>query len=331
MNPIRTQGQAYQDIPAAHQYMSLSGPQVPLNMNGRGYEYPGGRRNQGQPFQDRARDQGSFVGYGRQSRNSDCDDMASIHDNREEDSIYPPYNPTQSPPKHPYFSAETFARGQYIPRQEGSNYPSCNPDQSPPRHPYYSVETSARDQYVFKTPDQYKLSRKTFPKATPIDHQHHNSVGYAIPSQPLQSGYPNQSGTHRLRQWNSQSISPSRRIDPSLVEEYPFMATSHQNDQQWIGHRSNIGTSMQGSISSHLPNTTERSGEGYRLRRISSREPLHVEKKSGADGKSTDFVRFINGQMEYREANKGIWKPAVYHEEIRDTLIAEASLLGVYG
>lgn len=51
----------------------------------------------------------------------------------------------------------------------------------------------------------------------------------------------------------------------------------------------------------------------------------------GANGKSKGLVRFYGGQMEHREANESGWKPAVYHEALRDTLIAEASSLGTYG
>lgn len=301
MKLIRTEGQAYQDIATAHHDLSLSSPQTPysLNMNGQGYEYLGGRQNQGQPLQNRARDQGNLVGYGRQSRNSACYDMVSIHDNRQEES---------------------------------KSRCSHNPAQFPPRLPYNSPEISARGQYVSKMPELEKLSQKTFPKARPIDPQHHDSVGHIIPSEPLRSGVPNRSGTHRLLQWNPESISSSRHIDPSLIEGSPLVATSHQNYQQCIGHRSSTDPIIQGPNSAHPPNTPEKSEGEYKPRRISSHvQPLHVGIKPKADGKPQGLVRFINGQMEYREAKENIWKAAVYHEELRDTLIAEASLLGEYG
>lgn len=58
---------------------------------------------------------------------------------------------------------------------------------------------------------------------------------------------------------------------------------------------------------------------------------LEGETKNGADGKSKGLFRFNGEQMEYREANENIWKRAVYHEELEDALIAEASVLGSYG
>ena len=239
-------------------------------MNGQGHEYLGGRQNHGQPLQNRARDQGSLVGFGRHSLNSDCYDMASIHDNRQEDS---------------------------------NSRRSYNPAQIPPRLPYYSTEVSARGQYVSKMPDLYKLSQKKFPRARPLDPQYHNSVGHVIPSQPLRSGVSNRSGIHGLLQWNPESISSSRHIDPSLIEGSPLVATSHQNYQQCIGHRSSTDAIIQGPNSAHPPNTTEKSGEGYKTRRISSHaQLLHVEIKTGADGKPQGLVRLINGQMEYRDA-----------------------------
>lgn len=51
----------------------------------------------------------------------------------------------------------------------------------------------------------------------------------------------------------------------------------------------------------------------------------------GADGKPKGSVRFVRGHMEYQEINDSTWKSAIYHEELRDKLIAEASLLGEYG
>lgn len=53
--------------------------------------------------------------------------------------------------------------------------------------------------------------------------------------------------------------------------------------------------------------------------------------KVATNGRAKGLIRFSWGQMEHREANETAWKPAVYHEELRDTLIAEASLLGAYG
>ncbi|MCJ1422813.1 hypothetical protein MMC29_000693 [Sticta canariensis] len=267
-------------------------------MNGQGHEYPGGRKNQGQPLRNRVRDRGSLVGYGRQSRNSDCYDVASIHDNRQEES---------------------------------NSRRSYSPTQFPPRLPYNPTQVSARDQYASKMPDLNKLSQETFPKARPLDPQHHNSVEHVIPSQPFRSGVPNRSGTHALPQWNPESIYSSRHIDPSLIEGSPLVATSHRNYQQRIGHRSSTDAIIQRSNCAHPPNTLEKSEEQHKFRRISSHaQPLHVEIKPGADGKPQGLVRFINGQMEYREAKENIWKAAVYHEDLRDTLIAEASLLGEY-
>lgn len=297
MKPIRKEEQAYRNIATAHPVLSLSSPQFPdtLNMNGQGHEYFGGRQNQGQPLQNRARDQGNVVGYGRQSRNSDSYDMASIHDNREED---------------------LHSRCSY------------NPAEFPPRLPYSSTQISGRFQDVSKMPDPYSSSQKTFPKARAIDPQHQSSVGHVIPSQPLRLGVPNRSSTHGLLQRNLGSISSSRHIDPSSIEGSPLLATSHQKYQQCIGHRSSTDAIRQGLNSAHPPNIPEISEEEY----ISSHtQPLHVKSQHGADSKPHDSVRFINGQMEYREANENIWKAAVYHEELRDTLIAEASLLGVYG
>ena len=60
-------------------------------------------------------------------------------------------------------------------------------------------------------------------------------------------------------------------------------------------------------------------------------QPSQVEVNPGADGKPQGLVRFVNGQMEYQGPKENIWKAAVYHEELRDILIAEASLLGEYG
>lgn len=51
----------------------------------------------------------------------------------------------------------------------------------------------------------------------------------------------------------------------------------------------------------------------------------------GGDGKPRGMVRTIHGSLEHRAAEGDIWKPAVYHEELRANLIAEASLLGSYG
>ncbi|MCJ1261094.1 hypothetical protein MMC22_000958 [Lobaria immixta] len=50
----------------------------------------------------------------------------------------------------------------------------------------------------------------------------------------------------------------------------------------------------------------------------------------GADGKPKGSVRFVRGHMEHQEVNDNIWRSAIYHEELRDKLIAEASLLGEY-
>lgn len=73
------------------------------------------------------------------------------------------------------------------------------------------------------------------------------------------------------------------------------------------------------------------SDEANETTRMPSRtQPLQVEITPGADGKPQGLVRFINGhgQMEYREANENMWRAAVYHEALRDALIAEAALFG---
>lgn len=53
--------------------------------------------------------------------------------------------------------------------------------------------------------------------------------------------------------------------------------------------------------------------------------------EGGVDYKVKGLVRFRLGHMEHRDHDEKIWKPAVYHEELRDALIAEASLRGSYG
>ena len=57
----------------------------------------------------------------------------------------------------------------------------------------------------------------------------------------------------------------------------------------------------------------------------------HARVILGADGKPKGSVRFVRGHMEHQEVNDNTWKSAIYHEELRDKLIAEASLLGEYG
>ncbi|MCJ1260544.1 hypothetical protein MMC22_000406 [Lobaria immixta] len=56
----------------------------------------------------------------------------------------------------------------------------------------------------------------------------------------------------------------------------------------------------------------------------------HAEIVLGADGKPTGLVRFIGDHMGHQEVSGDCWKQAIYHEELRGQLIAEASLLGEY-
>lgn len=38
----------------------------------------------------------------------------------------------------------------------------------------------------------------------------------------------------------------------------------------------------------------------------------------GADGTVKGLIRFNRGKLEHREAHENDWKPAVFHEELRD-------------
>lgn len=60
-------------------------------------------------------------------------------------------------------------------------------------------------------------------------------------------------------------------------------------------------------------------------------QPDDAPPKKGADRKPKGLIRYVRGTMEHREAKELSWKPAIYHEELREALIAEADLLGAYG
>lgn len=127
-------------------------------------------------------------------------------------------------------------------------------------------------------------------------------------------------------------MSPTREIYPSLSQESPSLATGFPRNQQGTESQPSTGGIQQGPNSVHPPDALEIPDEEYETRRMPSRtQPSQVEISPGADGKPQGLVWFIRGQMQYREVNEYIWKVAVYHDELRDALITEASLLGEYG
>lgn len=76
-----------------------------------------------------------------------------------------------------------------------------------------------------------------------------------------------------------------------------------------------------------------RSGRGRsaNVQTLANGQSDKVPPQKGADKTPKGLVRNVRGYMEHREANENSWKPAIYHEELRDVLIAEANLLGAYG
>lgn len=107
---------------------------------------------------------------------------------------------------------------------------------------------------------------------------------------------------------NARAIAPS---PPSVYQgaSGPVTGNAAQNDEQEDERVSKVQNSLNGKL---------------------GKDPEGKLDK-GANGNPKGLVRFKGGQMEHREANESDWKPAVYHEALRDTLIAEASSLGTYG
>lgn len=124
-------------------------------------------------------------------------------------------------------------------------------------------------------------------------------------------------------------MSPTREEYPLLSQESSSLATGFPRGIESPPRTEGI---QQGPTSVHPPDALEIPDEEYETRRMPSRtQPSQVEIKPGADGKPQGLVRSVNGQMQYREVKEDIWKVVVYHDELRDALIAEASLLGEYG
>lgn len=107
---------------------------------------------------------------------------------------------------------------------------------------------------------------------------------------------------------NAQAIAPS---PPSVYQgaSAPVTGNVAQNDEQEDGRVLQVQNSLNGKRAKDSKGKLDK----------------------GANGNPKGLVRFYGGQMEHREPNESDWKPAVYHEALRDTLIAEASSLGTYG
>lgn len=160
------------------------------------------------------------------------------------------------------------------------------------------VSSNLRGQHVQNTSDPSNSRQPPFDQEDLLSPELDDSRGAVIANQHVRSAAPALA--------RSYIPLPQDRSTFAQTQDSRSPARSHSNGQR--------GTERQ-QTNDNLP-------QGF-----DNIAPLEI----GADGKPKGLVRYIRGIMEHREAREITWRPAVYHEDLRDKLIAEGSLLGAYG
>lgn len=284
----------------------------------------------------------------RQSRTPFFHDSVGVQNFGQREPIYPtPLYPRQPPPlnprgqiaanmPNPYKSrAMTFTmQGPIAPQYVESHEPHIG------QRPYQpGVPRLPRIRRSLRR-DQENLARQPYASSAIQD-----SRPIAMSPTNIQQGTGRQlqPGKRFGSQWSDQVLQPDHLDSADEDHKISDMSSSIRHD---------YNNSFSARATSSSPTPREKGGFGL-VTHIAVQNSRHedrhdpnvqvsakgqhgkdskVKTKLGADGKAVGLTQFNHrGELEHREAKEIVWKPAVYHEELRDALIAEASLLGTYG